>query len=56
MAKRTNTKKFRGTSIPELSKAMHGLNSSSAASPQESREDRKRTRAVNRKTEIRFGW
>jgi hypothetical protein len=49
-------KKHRNHSNLPLSQAMHGLNSSAAASPQESREDRKRPRSVNKKVAINYGW
>ena len=49
-------KKFRPVANPELHKAMLGLRSSSAASPQDNRPNRQRTRATSKKAAIRQGW
>jgi hypothetical protein len=52
MTKRKNTKP-KGVSNLPLSQAMHGLNSSSAASPQESRNKRLRTKQAIIRKEIK---
>jgi hypothetical protein len=47
--------KYVSPANPELNSAMHALGSSSATSPQESREDRKRPRRVLRQRAIQEG-
>jgi len=48
--------KYRGVSNLGLSRAMHGFNSSSAASPQESRNKRARTKQTVLRRELRLAY
>lgn len=50
------TKKHRNVANPERAAAMHGLRSSSAASPQETRAEYKRPRKVSRQAAVSYGW
>jgi hypothetical protein len=52
----TKTTKFRATANPEYAAAMHGLRSSSAASPQDNRPNRQRTRSTAKRQAIKNGW
>ena len=56
MAAHNKPKKHRGTANPEYIAGMRLLRQSSAASPQESRPDRKRSRSVTKKAHINAGW
>lgn len=51
-----NSAPYRGLANPDRAQAMHGLRSSSAASPHDTRPNRQRTRADARRAAIADGY